>query len=116
MSLARLHGELNGRFFGGSLGAIKFRVSRRMKRKLGEIMLDPSTERPLEITISHAHVARDGWPEVGQTLLHEMIHQWQAESNLVVDHGAIFRAKAREVGIEPRSTRDVGRNTANTGD
>ena len=29
-------------------------------------------------------------------MLHEMVHQWQAETGLAVDHGRTFRRKARE--------------------
>ncbi len=108
--LAQLHRELNERFFDGALSSIRFRVSGRMRRKLGELALDPTTDRPLEIAIGHVHIRRDGWREVEHTLLHEMIHQWQAESDLPVDHGAIFRRKAREVGVAPRAMRDVGRS------
>ena len=43
-----------------------------------------------------------------ETLLHEMVHQWQYEEGLPVDHGARFRSKAREVGIEPAATRAPG--------
>jgi hypothetical protein len=32
-------------------------------------------------------------------MLHEMVHQWQAEMGLRVDHGPTFRRKAREVGV-----------------
>ncbi len=109
--LAKLHRELNERFFDGALSRIRFRVSRRMRRKLGELALDPTTDRPLEIAIGRVHIRRDGWREVEHTLLHEMIHQWQAESDLPVDHGAIFRRKAREVGVAPRAMRDIGRST-----
>lgn len=108
--LAKLHREMNERFFDGALSPIRFRVSGRMRRKLGELALDPTTDRPLEIAIGHVHIQRDGWREVEHTLLHEMIHQWQAESDLLVDHGAIFRRKAREVGVAPRAMRDIGRS------
>ena len=108
--LAKLHREMNDRFFDGALSPIRFRVSVRMRRQLGELALDPTTDRPLEIAIGHVHIQRDGWREVEHTLLHEMIHQWQAESDLPVDHGAIFRSKAREVGVAPRAMRDVGRS------
>ena len=108
--LAKLHRELNERFFDSALSPIRFRVSRRMRRRLGELALDIATDRPLEIAIGHLHIQRDGWREVGHTLLHEMIHQWQAESDLPVDHGATFRKKAREVGVAPRAMRDVGRS------
>ncbi len=102
---------LNDRFFDGALRRISFRISWRMQRKLGELALDLKTDRPLEIAVSGSHIKRDGWREVEHTLLHEMIHQWQAENDLPVDHGAIFRGKAREVGIAPRAMRDVARAT-----
>jgi hypothetical protein len=44
---------------------------------------------------------------VEHTLLHEMVHQWQAENGLPVDHRGGFRRKAREVGILPAARRPV---------
>ncbi len=105
--LACLHDQFNARYFDGALARVPFRVSRRMRRRLGEVTLDDA-DRPVEIAISSRHITRDGWGEVEQTLLHEMIHQWQAESGRPVDHGAIFRRKARAVGITPRAMRDIG--------
>ena len=107
--VSALHEQLNARHFDNALGRIPFRVSRRMRRRLGELTLDAG-DRPVEIAISYRHVTRDGWHEAEQTLLHEMIHQWQAESGRPVDHGAMFRQKAREVGVTPRAMRDVGRS------
>ena len=107
--LARRHEVLNKQFFDGQLNKIRFRISRRMDRRLGELLLSAEGDRPIEIGISHRHIGRDGWSEVEHTLLHEMIHQWQAESGLPVDHGAGFRRKARQVGVEPRAVRDVER-------
>ena len=74
-----------------------------MKRRLGELALDRRTGSATEITLSRRHLRRDGWGEIEQTLLHEMVHQWQAESGMPVDHGREFRCKAREVGIQPRA-------------
>ena len=34
-----------------------------------------------------------------------MVHQWQDETGHTIDHGATFRAKAREVGIAPYARR-----------
>ncbi len=106
--LAELHRLLDDRFFGGELGRIRFRISRQMRRKLGELTLD-ARDRPVEIAISLRHISGDGWEEVQHTLLHEMVHQWQADRGLPVDHGATFRRKARSVGVAPRAVRDVGR-------
>ena len=44
------------------------------------------------------------------TLLHEMVHQWQAEQGHPIDHGRLFREKAIEVGIEPAARRRLPRN------
>ena len=43
--------------------------------------------------------------EPKESLLHEMVHQWQDESGHTIDHGATFRAKARAVGIAPYARR-----------
>ena len=58
-----------------------------------------------EIAISWRHVRRHGWGEALQTLLHEMVHQWQDENGHAIDHGPMFRAKARSVGIDPSARR-----------
>jgi hypothetical protein len=110
--LKRRHRVFNERFFFAALSAIAFRVSGRMKRRLGEVSIDRKSDRPLEIAISRTHITRDGWDEVDVTILHEMIHQWQAETGRPVDHGREFRQKARVVGIVPRATRHIGRSTS----
>jgi hypothetical protein len=104
--LSRWHSAYNGQRFGGSLRAIPIRISRRMRSRLGHY--SPASEgcEP-EIVISRRHIRRDGWDEALHTLLHEMVHQWQDEQGLVVDHGSSFRAKARAVGITPLACRAV---------
>ncbi len=104
--LREAHRRYNAEHFGGALAEIPFRLSGRMRTRLGEVALDPRSLRPLEIALSRAHL-RHGWVEVERTLLHEMVHQWQAESGLAVDHGPAFRRKARAVGIAPRARRDL---------
>ncbi len=105
--LERLHQRLNRRHFGGKLSRIRLRVSDRMRTRLGELAVDAHTHEVGAITISRRHVERDGWEEVEDTVLHEMIHQWQAECRFAIDHGATFRKKATEVGIVPRADRFV---------
>ena len=41
-----------------------------------------------EIVISRRHIRRHGWPEALETLLHEMVHQWQDERRHPIDHGS----------------------------
>jgi hypothetical protein len=104
--LARWHVAYNEERFAGALRTIPIRISRRMKSRLGHYC--PASEgcEP-EIVISRRHIRRDGWEEALHTLLHEMVHQWQDEQGLVVDHGSSFRTKARAVGITPLACRAV---------
>jgi hypothetical protein len=109
--LASVHEQLNHAHFEGLLGAIPIRISGRMRTRLGELAVDLKTGRPTEIAISRRHILRHPWVEVEHTMLHEMVHQWQAERGLPVDHGRGFRRKAREVGIEPQARRRVDGKT-----
>lgn len=108
--LETLHRELNLRHFGGCLGEIPFRLSPRMRSRLGEVAVDLQSGRPLEIALSRRHLARHPWAEVEHTMLHEMVHQWQAENGLPVNHGPAFRRKAREVGVLPLGRRRISGN------
>jgi hypothetical protein len=103
--LEALHRQLNEQQFGGTLGQIPIRLSSRMRSRLGELAVDLKTGRPVEIALSRRHIARHPWIEVEQTVLHEMVHQWQAESGFPVDHGRTFRRMAREVGVLPAARR-----------
>ncbi len=105
--LRQMHAELNTEHFGAELATVAIRVSTRMRTRLGELSVHAATSTPLEIAIGLVHIQRDGWEEVRHTLLHEMVHQWQVESGLRLDHGPMFRKKASEVGIEPRAMRDI---------
>jgi hypothetical protein len=102
--MERAHAEYNRTRFGGMLSTPEFRVSRRMKSRLGHYAA-AGAEYEAEIAISLRHIRRHGWQEALHTLLHEMVHQWQAETGLPLDHGPEFRRKAREVGIVARATR-----------
>lgn len=99
------HARYNARHFQGRLREVEIRVSRRMKSRLGHYTAATPGGEPAEIAISRAHLRRHGWQEALHTLLHEMVHQWQDEERLPIDHGATFRAKAREVGIAPYARR-----------
>ncbi|MEO8636623.1 MAG: SprT-like domain-containing protein [Gemmatimonadales bacterium] len=105
IELRRLFDELNVTHFHGTLGLIPLHLSDRMRTRLGELRLDRYSGQAERITLSRRHLRRDGWVAVRETLLHEMVHQWQAETRLPVDHGAAFRQKAMEVGITPRAVR-----------
>ncbi|HEU4787693.1 MAG TPA: SprT-like domain-containing protein, partial [Gemmatimonadaceae bacterium] len=91
-----------------TLKAVPVRVSRRMRSRLGHYTAAKDGEGA-EIAISWRHLRRHGWDEALHTLLHEMVHQWQDETGLPLDHGRRFRAKAREIGIEASAKRAVTR-------
>ena len=105
--LAQAHERFNREHFGGELDPLPIRLSGRMRTRLGELSVDLPTGRAIEIAISRRHIARHPWEEVEHTLLHEMVHQWQAETGLPVDHGPRFRHKARLVGVLPGAKRPV---------
>jgi hypothetical protein len=105
--LAEWHARLNERYFGGTLRPISVRVSRRMKSRLGHYTAAQHGDAG-EIAISWRHLRRHGLNEALHTLLHEMVHQWQDETGRQIDHGAAFRAKARDVGIAAAARRAPG--------
>jgi hypothetical protein len=106
--LTRWHERLNADHFKGALKSIPVRVSRRMRSRLGHYSAANAAESG-EIAISRRHLRRHGWDEALHTLLHEMVHQWQDENGHPLDHGRLFRAKAREVGIQAAAKREVRR-------
>jgi hypothetical protein len=112
--LRQLWIQLNAQFFGGSLSEIPVRISSRMRSRLGELSVDLESGRPQEISIGRRHLLRHPWSEIEHTLLHEMVHQWQAESGLKVDHGPTFRRKAREVGVLPAARRTINPDATRT--
>ena len=101
------HAQFNAQYFGGALRSLEVRVSRRMRARLGHYTAATKSGDPPEIAISRRHLRNHGWEEALHTLLHEMVHQWQDERGLAIDHGTTFRAKAREVGISPFARRTV---------
>ncbi len=54
------------------------------------------------------HLRRDGWARATGTLLHEMVHQWQAQTGRSLGHGRDFREKCAEIGIEGRAIARLG--------
>jgi len=111
--LTRWHAHYNAQHFRGALRSVPIRVSRRMRSRLGHYTCAPRGDTA-EIAIGWRHIRRHGWNEALHTLLHEMVHQWQDEAGLPIDHGATFRAKAREVGIAPCARRTLARAAALT--
>ena len=101
--LVAIHSELNARLFNYTLGPARLRLSRRMRRRLGEFRPGSGPGDRPEIALALRHLRRDGWARATDTLLHEMVHQWQAETGRPLGHGRDFREKCREVGIEGRA-------------
>jgi len=109
--LAAYFHEANAAHFGGLLPELPIRLSGRMRSRLGQLCLGRETGQPFEITVSRRHVEKHGWQDVADTLLHEMVHLWQHENGHAVDHGRLFRAKAKEVGVAPAARWKMRRRT-----
>lgn len=105
--LERWHGEMNRQHFDGILERIRIRISSRMTTRLGELAVDVATGCAEEIAMSRRHLQVDPPEEVRDTLLHEMVHQWQVQQGHRPDHGRVFREKARAVGIVPAARKRV---------
>jgi SprT-like family len=101
--LHEAHAALNRERFDGALGPVAIRVSRRMRSRLGHY--SPGGSVPPEIAIARRHARRDGWASVVDTLVHEMVHQWQHETGRPVAHDRDFRRQCRTVGIGPHAKR-----------
>lgn len=102
-----LHADLNQTHFGGSLGPVRIGLSVHMSRRLGEFRPSPGTGGGASIVLSRRHIGRDGWAAAAETFLHEMVHQWQAETGLPLSHDRAFREKSRAVGIDGRAVRSA---------
>ena len=102
--LEQMHRHFNALHFDNRLARIPLRLSGRMRARLGEVVLADGTGQATAIVISRRHLRRDGWNRAAETLLHEMVHQWQAENGRPVNHSLEFRRKARGLGIEPRAS------------
>lgn len=105
-TLVEWHARYNAERFGGALRRVGVRVSRRMRARLGHYA-PAQRGRPAEIAISRRHLRRHGIAEGLETLLHEMVHQWQDEHGHPLGHDRRFREKARAVGIAGRAKRVV---------
>ena len=104
--LSEWHAKYNAERFHGALKRVTVRVSRRMRARLGHYA--PAQQgRGAEIAISRRHLRRHGFAEGLETLLHEMVHQWQDEQGHPLGHDRHFREKARAVGIGGRAKRVV---------
>jgi hypothetical protein len=105
-NFAEWHARYNEEGFRGELRRVVVRVSRRMRTRLGHYA--PSQHgRPAEIAISRRHLKRHGVADALETLLHEMVHQWQDEQGHPLGHDRWFREKAKAVGIAARAKRVV---------
>ena len=100
--LSEAHARLNAERFRDALKPVSIRISRRMVRRLGHYAPGAHGSGP-EIAVSARHIRRDGEARVLETLLHEMVHQWQHEQGLPIDHGSDFRRICLAVGATPRA-------------
>ena len=101
--LTLLFRVFNRRHFGDKLPEVPIRLTGRFHRTLAnlrEVDTDPSI---VWFVFSRQYVERASSASIKDTLLHEMIHLWQHEQGQREYHNALFRAKARELGVDPHA-------------
>ena len=100
--LQLLFARLNYEFFNGEAPDCRIRYNERFSNSAGRTTYG---RHPLEIELSPKHFRE--YPEaLTETLLHEMIHAWCYAKFRDTGHGARFKRKLRECGLQldlPRS-------------
>ena len=88
--------EFNDTYFGGELTAPTYVELTKSKRVLGQFHFHRDFWNYITTIRISVYYDRDehGYQE---TLLHEMIHQWQAERHLPIDHKTNFKRKAAQI-------------------
>ena len=93
--LYRLHDEINYDFFNGILLPIRMRLEKRNTTKWAWYqysLTKARVPRNIERSTIHIHVECFADPDLLLgTMVHEMVHQWQAEIvGMECDHGELF--------------------------
>jgi hypothetical protein len=97
-----LHDKINAEFFGGKLGKIRMRLERRNKTKWGwyQHSANSKTGVPFAFERASIHIHKECFADEDRllgVLVHEMIHQYQAEVLRVeCDHGRTFKRLQRK--------------------
>lgn len=134
-TLVKWHMEYNAKYFGGALKLPVFTIKQRSANRLGQFRCKYHSRGVNGVGVStyceeiaiSVYYDRDEM-SFRETLLHEMIHQWQAETFGLVDHKDTFRRKAAQInrdgwnisrttsitdnvaeGILPKAKRKVGK-------
>jgi len=71
--------------------------------EIAHLWTDDYTGAPRYIEFWEHHALTDHWSYVRETLLHEVIHVWQAATGRKVAHDAVFRLMAKRLGVSGRA-------------
>lgn len=94
--LQLIFARLNYEFFNGEVPDCRIRYNERFSNSTGRI---DYAERPMAIELSPKHFRK--YPEaLEETLLHEMIHAWCFTRFREMGHGARFKKKLRDCGLD----------------
>lgn len=93
--------EVNQRHFAGLLPTVPIHI--RTLTEFGHLWTDDHTGQPRYIVIQEHHALTDSWEKVRDTLLHEMVHVWQAAQGYRTGHGPDFKARAKALGCDGRA-------------
>ena len=98
--LGRLFAAMNRRHFKGALPVAPIRLTGRFRRKLAELRQVDGEAGIVWLVFSRHHVATATAERIRDTMGHEMVHLYQQHNGQPVRHDAMFKAKAREMGID----------------
>lgn len=101
-AVARLRGayiELATLHFDGDLPVVPIELSYRMRKQLARV--ETLGGRPSRLVMSAYHIQTHGWKAARETMLHELVHIWQATAGKPMHHDRRFREQAMRLGIEP---------------
>jgi hypothetical protein len=87
--------ESNELYFGGELDlrSIRFSISNRMTRAMGKFSYSHRQGQQIKVSSLLSGIT-DEWKN---TVVHELVHAWQYQSGLKLDHGYSFKKKAAEI-------------------
>lgn len=103
-----LYHDTNERYFGGLLPLVPIYFAPNLKPGKTEttayLWTDDYEGVPRYIVVREEHALQDPWPSVQDTLLHELIHVWQASRGHKVNHGPTFKKMAARLGVAATAT------------
>jgi len=109
-AIGRIYAEyhaVNNSHFGGLLRPVRFDFTRLTPKIKGRRQVARTVASDegnwCYVELDDRYMLTASWPDLVETLRHEMVHVWQAQMGYDLNHGPTFRKKAKELGISERA-------------